>query len=308
MPVHFPDNPAFCYRINKVRELERALIDSGIAGFTLMERAARACLDAIKRHWPEQRTLTVLTGAGNNAGDGFLLAKLAVVAGYQVSLWYLREPAQLTGDAALAVAEAAAAGVAIAPWHIDVELKGVVVDALLGIGLTGEVREDYAHAIASINQSQLPVLAVDVPSGLCAGTGCIRGHAVQADVTVTMVASKIGLAIGAGRRCSGLVELASLRTRAEAALELKPCVVRLSANNIPQLAARTFDTHKGQCGHVVVVGGDRGTGGAPLLTAETALRVGAGLVTLATRQEHIGAALARIPEVMSQGVPSAAKV
>jgi NAD(P)H-hydrate epimerase len=300
-----PDNfPLALYSAAQVRELDARLIAAGTPGFELMSRAAHAIWRALRRRWPDAGTLTVLAGHGNNAGDGYLVATLALRAGWQVQLLAVGDPALLQGDAALARDEALAAGVPVRPWRECAELSGVVVDALLGTGLSGAVREPYAQAIRVLNASGLPVLAVDIPSGLCADSGQVLGVAVRAQVTVTLIGLKLGLFTGVAADWVG--ELLFDDLQAEPSLVVaQACVARrLAGPHVPRLAARPRTVHKGQLGHVLVVGGDRGFAGAALLAAQSALRAGAGLVSLATRSEHLAAAQARLPEVMSVAVAS----
>lgn len=297
--------PVALYSAAQVRELDARLIAAGTPGFELMQRAAHAAWRALRQRWPQAGSVTVLAGGGNNAGDGYLLAALAQRAGWTVQVVALAPAAMLRGDAALAHAEAQAAGVAILPWDSSVGLQGVLVDALLGTGLGGEVREPYASAIRQINASGLPVLALDLPSGLCADTGRILGGAVQAQLTVSFIGLKLGLFTGEAPNCVGELQLADLQADPQVLASVGPVAQRLAVANLPRLAARAPAAHKGQFGRLLVVGGDRGLGGAALLAAESALRAGAGLVSLATRGEHVGAALARLPEVMTQGVASA---
>ncbi|HAW23028.1 MAG TPA: NAD(P)H-hydrate epimerase, partial [Pseudomonas sp.] len=140
---------------------------------------------------------------GNNAGDGYLIAALAQRAGRQVRVFAVGDPQQLQGDAAQAFAEAQAAGVEVTPWAAGTELRGVLVDALLGTGIAGEVREPYASAIRAMNESAQPILSVDLPSGLCADTGHQLGDAVRAELTVTFIGLKLGLFTGQGPDCFG---------------------------------------------------------------------------------------------------------
>ena len=136
-----PDNlPLALYSAAQVRELDARLIAAGTPGFELMSRAAHAVWRALRRRWPDVGMLTVLAGRGNNAGDGYLVAALALRAGWQVQLLAVGDPLQLQGDAAQARDEAQAAGVNVQPWSECAELRGVVVDALLGTGLSGAVR------------------------------------------------------------------------------------------------------------------------------------------------------------------------
>lgn len=297
--------PDVLYSAAQVRDLDARLIAAGTPGFELMQRAAHATWRALRRRWPQGQVLTVLTGRGNNAGDGYLVAALAERAGWQVEVLSVADPATLTGDAALACAEAQGCGVSIWPWAAGTVLEGIIVDALLGTGLVGEVRTPYTEAIEAINASGLPVVAVDIPSGLCADTGQVLGCAVRAQLTVSFIGLKIGLFTG--QAPDRVVELVFDDLQADPAIVAQVAGVarRLGATALPRLAARAPASHKGQFGRVLVIGGERGMGGAALLSAESALRSGAGMVSLATRSEHIAAALARMPEVMTAGIHSA---
>ncbi|MBF3024388.1 NAD(P)H-hydrate dehydratase, partial [Pseudomonas aeruginosa] len=214
-------------------------------------------------------------------------------------------PQRLAGDAAQAHAAALATGVVVEPWSECAVLEGVVVDALLGTGLAGAVREPFAQAIRLANAADLPVLAVDIPSGLSADTGAVLGEAIRADLTVTFIGLKIGLFTGEAPARVGELVFDELGSDAVVLQALQPRARRLARNALPRLAARPRTAHKGLFGHLLVVGGDTGMGGAVLLAAESALRCGAGLVSAATRVEHVPALLGRCPEVMAHGVASA---
>ena len=302
IPTELPD---VLYSAAQVRDLDARLIAAGTPGFELMKRAAHATWRALRRRWPEGRVLTVLTGRGNNAGDGYLVAALAERAGWQVEVLAVGDPDAFTGDAALACAEARGCGVSIWPWVAGTVMEGIVLDALLGTGLVGAVRSPYTEAIEAINASGLPVVAVDIPSGLCADSGQVLGCAVRAQLTVTFIGLKFGLLTGQAPDWVGTLVFDDLQ--ADAAIVAQVCGIarRLSVDSLPRLAARLPASHKGQFGRVLVIGGERGMGGAALLSAESALRSGAGMVSLATRSEHVAAALARLPEVMTAGIDSA---
>jgi NAD(P)H-hydrate epimerase len=303
---HSPDNlPLALYSAAQVRELDARLIAAGTPGFELMRRAAHAIWRALRRRWPEAGALTVLAGRGNNAGDGYLVAALALRAGWRVTLLAVGDAEQLQGDAALARDEARAAGVAVQAWSECAALEGVVVDALLGTGLHGVVREPYAQAIRLLNASGLPVLAVDLPSGLCADSGRVLGVAVRAQLTVTLIGLKLGLFTGVAADWVGELQFDDLQADPQLVARQAGMAQRLAGGNLPCLPERSRGVHKGQLGHVLVVGGERGLAGAALLAAQSALRSGAGMVSLATRGEHLAAAQARIPEVMSVGLASA---
>lgn len=297
--------PLSLHSAEQVRALDAQLIAAGTPGFELMQRAAHAAWRALRRRWPEAGEITVMAGRGNNAGDGYLVAALAQRAGWRVRVLAVGDPAALVGDAALACAEARATGVNILPWSECAPMAGVVVDALLGTGLSGAVREPYAQAIRMLNQSGLPVLAVDIPSGLHADNGARLGVAVRADLTVTFIALKLGLFTGLGPELCGELQFDDLQGDAQLLAAAPSVAQRLDPANLPRLAARSPLAHKGQFGHLLVIGGDLGMGGAALLSADSALRAGAGLVSLATRAEHVAAALVRRPEIMCAAVASA---
>jgi NAD(P)H-hydrate epimerase len=287
-----------------VRALDAGLIAAGTPGFELMQRAARATWRALVRRWPTANELTVVAGHGNNAGDGYLVAVLARRAGWSVRVLAAADPGRLQGDAGLAHAEALSEGVVVEAWGESSGLRGVVLDALLGTGLTGNVREPYASVIAAINDSDLPVVAVDIPSGLCADTGCVLGSAVRAHLTVTFIGLKLGLFTGDAADVVGELVFNDLQADPEIFSRVAVTARRLTAGNLPRLPSRSPTAHKGQFGHVLLIGGDRGFGGAILLSAQSALRSGAGMVSVATRGEHVPAALARIPEAMVLGTSS----
>ncbi|WP_249582882.1 NAD(P)H-hydrate dehydratase [Pseudomonas viridiflava] len=297
-----PELPDALYSAAQVRDLDARLIAAGTPGFELMQRAAHATWRSIRRRWPEASELTVLAGHGNNAGDGYLVASLAHKTGWQVRVLAVGDPAALQGDAALAYA--AASGVNIQPWA-NQPMAGIVVDALLGTGLQGDVRDPYRSAIEAINASGLPVAAVDIPSGLCADTGHCLGVAVRADLTVTFIGLKMGMLTGDAPDLIGQLIFDNLQADKAIVAQAPVTAKRLDKTSLPFLAPRPRTAHKGMYGRVLVIGGDHGFGGAALLSAESALRSGAGMVTLATRTEHVPAALTRMPEIMSAGIHSA---
>ncbi len=305
--------PLALYSADGVRNLDRYLIDQqGISGFQLMQSAARSAFHYLLKRWPQARTVLVLCGAGNNAGDGYLLAKFAVQHGLEVKCLALTEPSRLQGDARTAWQQASAQQlqISLAMQLTDTELAAwlqhadVTVDAMLGTGLQGAARDPFAQVIALCNQSARRVLALDVPSGLNASSGAAAGEVVRADATVTFIGLKAGLLTGQGPAVCGELLFEDLGTAAQ----LKKCSEPLLATRADWhscsvlMPRRVANAHKGHFGHILVVAGDHGFGGAALLVAEAAARSGAGLVSLATRPEHVTAALSRCPSVMSHGV------
>jgi ADP-dependent NAD(P)H-hydrate dehydratase / NAD(P)H-hydrate epimerase len=289
------------YTAAQCRELDRLAIDvHRMPGFELMCRAGRAAFRELQERWPDARRVAVCCGKGNNAGDGYIVAGLARECGFEVALWQLGDAGALLGDAARARDWAVERGVvplAGPPLALGAD---VVVDALLGTGIKGELRGDFAASVTAINRAAGPVLAIDIPTGISADTGAAAGEAVRADVTVTFIGRKIGLYTGAGVAHAGTVVFRDLGVpsavyRAVAGVPLLDYAALPKRFRLPP---RDANAYKHALGHVVVVGGDHSMGGAPLMAAEAALRVGAGMVSVITRAGHRPAILARRPELM----------
>ena len=299
--------PDTLYRAQELRALDRAATALfGIPGIVLMERAAAAALAHLRRSWPRARRIAVLCGHGNNGGDGFLLALLAAEAGLEVTLEMVGRPGRLRGDAREAARRCAEAGIEAAEEAPDLSRFDVVVDAMLGTGLDRQVGAPFAPAIERINRCGRPVLCIDVPSGLHSDTGVRLGAAVQASSTITFIGLKQGLFTGRGPGVAGDIAFDSLAVPEAAYACAVPSArcIRL-AQFRDALGSRPRHAHKGDFGHVLVVGGDEGMPGAPRLAAEAAARSGAGRVTVATRAAHAATVSAFRPELMARGVESA---
>lgn len=306
--------PEQVYTGTQARELDRlAIEEAGVEGFALMTQAGRAAFQALTDRWPDVSELLIFCGTGNNGGDGFIVAALAKEAGFSVRLGVLGQVEKVRGDAAKALQQARGAGVELESAQAlaaecTAKLKGkpggrLIVDALFGIGLNRELRDSALQLIQTINGCSLPVMAIDVPSGLDADTGAMLPDAVRAELTVTFIAMKTGLLTAQGVDCVGQLLLSPLSVPNEVFARLEPLCYRMSlARLLSQLPARSPSAHKGIAGHVLVVGGDTGMGGAALLAASAAARCGAGLISCATRPEHAAAMISRQPEIMSRGV------
>ena len=300
--------PVDIYSAAGVRELDqRAIEQFGIPGYTLMRRAGAAALSVMNQRYPGLRSLLVLCGGGNNAGDGYVLARLARAAGLAVRVVAFAEPNTLTGDAARAYEEFAAAGGRLREWDPAlVDGAGMIVDALIGSGLKRDVEDDYAAAIAAMNAAPTPVTSLDIPSGLDGDTGVVRGIAVQANLTVTFVGLNSGLFLSEGPAHCGRLVFADLELPAAVYTGTSSVLRRQYRDELAeQLPRRPLNSHKGQFGHVLCVGGAEGMPGAVRLAAEAALRGGAGLVTVATARSHAASLVAERPELMSEGIDSA---
>ena len=289
------------YSVSSVRALDRCAIDDrGIPGYTLMTRAAASAVNLARRRFPGLAPWVVVCGGGNNAGDGYVMARLAAEAGIDVRTIALVEPSKLSGDAGRAVAEFVDAGLVASDWAGSIPADaGLIVDALLGSGLQRDVTGSFLAAVDAINAASAPVLSLDIPTGLDGDTGQIHGAAVAADATITFVAQKCGLFLGEGPVLAGDVTFANLDIPADCYTAQDP-VLRLIPRSLVGecLPPRPLDAHKGSFGHVVVVGGGPGMPGAARLAGEAALRAGAGLVSVATHPDHAAEIAATRPELM----------
>jgi NAD(P)H-hydrate epimerase len=299
------------YSAKDVRELDRrASAELGVPSFELMSRAGGAALRALRRRWPDARAIVVLTGAGNNAGDGLVVARLAKAEGLDVRVLAASPPERLKGDSKRALQECVATGIAVARFAGLERSMGaaspIIVDALLGIGADRPLAGEFAAAVAAANSSGAPILALDVPSGLHADTGWPLGDAIRATATVSFVALKQGLYLGCACDYTGDVELADLGLPADLARGLEPALTRLE---LPELARalppRPRSAHKGTSGRLLLVGGGPGMSGAIRLASEAALRVGAGLVYVATHSDSAAAVRAGRAEAIVHSIAAA---
>ena len=296
------------YTADQVRLLDSiAIKEAGIAGSELMERAGRAAFEHALERFPGKQKWLVLCGGGNNGGDGYVIARLAREAGIECQLFALKSTELLEGDAATAAQGWLESGgqVCLGP-PTDAGGFDLVVDALLGTGLDRPPQGEYAEAIDTIEKSDAVVLAVDIPSGLNADTGCAMGGiAVSADLTVTFVGRKRGLYTADGPDYSGQVRYESLGVPPAVFESIDNSGLLIQENLIGQLLhPRCRNSHKGSFGWVLGVGGDRGMSGALRLCGAAALRTGAGKVTLATHQDHATVLNLDFPELMVMATES----
>lgn len=299
--------PRQLYRAEQVRELDRiAIEDRGVPGFMLMTRAAEAAFQLLLAKWPRAKSIAVMCGAGNNGGDAYVVAALARRHGLDVTAYMAAPADKLKGDALTAWQMAEEAGVPMRACDAAVDPGAdVIVDGLLGTGLSGDVRPGYAALIDSINASGRPVLALDIPSGLCSDTGSILGTAIRANHTISFIGMKQGLLTGSGRACAGGLHYDDLQVPEGVLEALEPASERLDVADLAEhLPPRRQDAHKGGNGHVMIIGGGEGMGGAVAMAARAALRTGAGLVSVATWPAHVPGIIAQAPEVMVHGVSS----
>ncbi len=288
------------YRPKQVRDIENNVINNGIPAIDLMHLAGAAVFDMVCKIWSGCTTLVVFCGRGNNAGDGYVVAKLALQKGMQVEVVALHQADQLSGDAYTAAQQYLLLGGRVNTHpNFTIPANSIVVDALFGIGLNRKVSDIYENAINSINASANRVISIDVPSGLNADTGCVMGCAVKADYTVCLIALKRGLLTGDAREYCGTINLQRLGLKSEHFSEVVADVTLIDKRRMPD---RMRTAHKGHFGHVLLVGGDLGYSGAIRMAAESALRCGAGLVSVASREKHANLLSISRPEIMSHAV------
>ena len=278
-------------------EADRLAIESGVPGLTLMENAGRAVADEVARRFPDAGTVAVLCGPGNNGGDGFVAARHLAERGYKVRLVCKGDPARLPPDAAANAIRFAGRASLSRPtvWPA----ADVVVDALFGAGLARPIEGDYAALIERVNASGLPVVAIDVPSGIDGTTGEVRGVAIKAQATVTFFRLKPGHLLLPGRLHCGETSLAEIGIPASVLSSIKP---KTFVNEPPLWLADfpwpTPEGHKYARGHAVVVSGPLYSTGAARLGARGALRVGAGLVTVASPRDALAVNASALTAIM----------
>jgi NAD(P)H-hydrate epimerase len=297
------DLPTTLYSTEQVRELDRiAIQEHGIPGLTLMTRAGQDAFSLLEKLWPGAASVVVFCGSGNNAGDGYIVAREALLLAKQVSVITLSPTVNLQGDALSAYQQYLDFGGRVIGYHKDLEIDAdVIVDALLGTGLARQLTGSYVDAVDLINQSHSPVMSLDIPSGLHADSGCVLGSAVKADSTITFIGLKKGLFTGQAADYCGAIYFSSLAVPDEIYQTINSNIKRIASVTIPK---RQRCSHKGSYGHVLVVGGEQGYGGAARMAAEAAARSGAGLVSIATRSAHAGFIAISRPEIMCHGVES----
>lgn len=296
MPVTDISNSRAAWDLSAIRQAEADAIEQqGLPAALLMERAARAAFGVIRRRWPQARKLLVVCGRGNNGGDGYRVAALAADAGWTVSLFELhRSPRTAEGRAARQTALASGVEfLSAADRWPDAEL---LVDALLGIGFSGALRDQEAAICDRINANEATVMSLDVPSGVDVGSGAADARAVRADLTLSFIGLKAGLLTGSAAACAGEIEVENLGI---GELLDEP---RYALAGLPDLqtflAAASADVHKGQRGTCLVIGGAPGMAGAAILCAQAALMTGVGKVRLASPCDSAMALMAKWPEIM----------
>ncbi|MDJ0956040.1 MAG: NAD(P)H-hydrate dehydratase [Arenicellales bacterium] len=292
--------PRFLYDSKQVRELDRiAIEDHQIDGYALMCLAGKSAYKLMRTRWPAARRINVLCGSGNNGGDGYVLATLALKAGLNATVTAVSEAKSATALQASQDYQQAG-GQILTPSTDRLEEADVLVDAILGTGLTKDLSGKYADVVRAINDAGPPVFAIDIPSGLNADSGGVMGVAVEAKVTITFIGAKIGLFTGKGPSQAGDVVFDDLNVPDSVYTSISPLVqIIMPELDSIKLPKRDPAMHKGLAGRVLVAGGGKGMAGAARMAAEAAYRCGAGLVQVATHRDHVHLVMSRQPEIMA---------
>ncbi|MET0089172.1 MAG: NAD(P)H-hydrate dehydratase [Candidatus Thiodiazotropha sp.] len=299
--------PYALYRADQVRAFDQlAIHEFGIPGETLMERAGHRAFDCIRELWPDLQEMLVVCGIGNNGGDGYVVARLAAQAGLRVRVLQLGDAQRIQGDALRMAQALREQGQVLEPFADLPGKPGLIVDAILGTGLEREVSGAWRDAVEQINRHQAPVFSLDIPSGLNSDTGQRMGCAIEAQATISFIGLKQGLFTGAGPDCCGRIFFDPLDIPARIYASQPLACRRIDWNRQrSRLSPRRRTAHKGDFGHLLVVGGDRGYSGAVRMAGEGAARCGAGLISLATHPEHAPWTNMGRPELMCRGIADA---
>lgn len=288
----------------EMAQADRFAIEGGVRSFRLMEAAGKAVAEAIiERYY--QRSVLVLCGTGNNGGDGFIVARLLQQRGWPVQVRLLGDRDSLRGDAQAAAEQWT--GRIDAPSPKDIEDADLVVDAIFGAGLDRDIEGDVAAIITTVNGSTLPVVSVDVPSGIDGASGAVRGIAMIADMTVTFFRLKPGHVLLPGRQHCGEVVLAEIGIPETVLERIQPDTWQ-NTRELWAMPSSMADGHKYDRGHVIVVSGSELETGGARLAAHGAFRVGAGVVSLAGEAASLRVHAAHVTAIMLKPAENAAEL
>ncbi|WP_144393920.1 NAD(P)H-hydrate dehydratase [Pleionea sediminis] len=297
------------YTADQIKQLEQlyARFHDG-STYPLMERAGGAVYNELRERWPDLRRILVVCGKGNNGGDGFVVARLAAMAGLPVTVALMPGAESPQGDAERAFARLKPTSANVEPWHSQLlDDHDVIVDAILGTGIKGKVKDPFATIINEIVRSNKPVISVDIPSGLVADTGAVLGSAIKADVTVSFIGIKRGMVTSMAADYCGELEVNDLSCGQGIFALVRPkAFLYRYRESIHFLEPRRRTAHKGFFGHVLVIGGAPGFAGAIRMAAEAAARTGAGLVSVLTHSQHSDVLCLNRPEIMCHSATDSA--
>ncbi|MFZ4858010.1 MAG: NAD(P)H-hydrate dehydratase [Desulfuromonadaceae bacterium] len=295
-----------------MQDIDRqAIVECGIPGLHLMEKAGCSCVAEIIAEFGACRRCVVIAGKGNNGGDGYVIARLLGAKGWRVKVIILAGREQISGDAATnlellsdsVINYCTAEGLLSVQHGKDLLQADVIVDALFGTGLSNTVSGIYREAIRLMNASGRPIVAVDIPSGIHGTSGLILGDAVRAYCTVTFAFAKLGHVLYPGAEYTGRLVVADIGIPAHL-METASGYDFLNEDAVhPLLRGRDRQSHKGHFGHCLIIAGSTGKTGAAALSANSAVRTGSGLVTLAVAERIHHILEMKTTEVMTFSLP-----
>jgi len=292
----------------------KAIKECGFPSLQLMERAGEGVVHALEKAYGSirKKNISIVVGKGNNGGDGLVVGRLLMKRGANVQTHILADPSTFTGDTLTNftryrdIGGTFIAPPPLSPGHILASLENseLIIDAIVGTGLSKPIEGVFAEIIGSINKTHCPIVAIDIPSGLSGDTGSVLGVAIHATQTVTMAMPKRGLFLGQGITHSGDIVVADIGIPTTYADEAMITTQMITGSHITaQLPPRPQDAHKGTFGHVGIIAGSVGKTGAAVLTSQAALRTGAGLVSLATPETLNDIFESVLIEVMTVPIP-----
>ena len=289
------------YNATQSQAIDQLAISEGTTGLLLMKRAAFFAFESLEKQWPKARKICIVTGSGNNGGDGFALAQILALAGFEVNIFMTTSPEMLKGDALTCYQEALALGLNLQGFDATkLANADLLVDAIFGTGLNKIVTGHYANIIEQMNVSQLPILALDIPSGLNADTGAVLGIAIQAQLTCCFISRKLGLYSFQGPECAGKIQFSRLFLSEALTESFKPIAqnhpLKHWLNALPKFKP---SSHKGSRGTCCLIGGNHNMMGAIQLAGLACLKSGAGLVKIVTQREHCLPITQALPELMA---------
>lgn len=301
--------PSDLFTSDAVRQIDDiAINDWHEDAYGLMRRAGQAAFNLLKSHWPNAKNIVIYCGGGNNGGDGFVLARLAKMDHLNVRVYQVGnvDENKLSATAVQARSDWLALDESIMPFDASIDGEAdVLVDAILGTGFKSPLRKPVAEAIEIINQHkknhQSQVLSLDIPSGLDGTTGEAPDNVVYADLTITFIGLKIGLFCSKAYDVVGQLYFDHLGIDIDKQSTVKPVAHRIEyqSNIIQRKMTHLKSRHKGDNGHVLIVGGGESCyAGAPILCAEAAYRAGAGLVSICVAPQAMPLMARAIPEIM----------
>jgi NAD(P)H-hydrate epimerase len=288
----------------QIQDLESNAIEQhGFKSYDLMQRAGKAAFMFIREHYPNAKRILIMAGGGNNAGDGYILARLLHNAEFECFTMPVAPITKLRGDAMRAQNDYAIHDGRDIDYSEDLPECDLIIDALFGTGLTRPIENEFADAVNAINRTPAPVLSLDIPSGLSADTGNPMGPTVYANSTLTFIGLKSGLITGESRNYTGKVGVDSLDLPDEVIDQAEKLGMSLSEMMPARLLpARKQNGYKNLYGHVLVIGGNIGYPNAARLAGEAAARTGAGLVSVACHPDNVAAIASGCASLMVKGI------